>query len=301
MTSTQNKMTTKESQIANVMQDIASDKYIVHTTQRSDKKFSIKISPTGDLTHSFEVTTPPMLAQWPRLHADGNHLTKFAQEQHQAVFEANVSVGTIDELTEVVGAAGAETLFEVNNQFADSMDAIFHAFEIHLFHDKNFLMKKKKNLIAFAKKQVANTAGIDIKTLKNNDERVVAMAMSMFKENANKFVNRDKETPFIRVKRKVFQTPWGSDASVEATNKPVPIFDASGTRINGDTSDTNSEALINGGDLVSAKFSLRPYIIPSGAFGITASLTGITKIKEGSMHRAAKRRKSTHSFSAWAV
>lgn len=292
---------TKESQIKSVMDAINPDKYIIHTVKRTDKTFTIKISPNDELSRSFEVTTPPMIAQWPRLHADGNLGSKFAQEPHQAVFETNVNVGSMEDLVSIVGEDGADTLFSINNQFADSLDALFNAFQLHLFNDKNFLAKKKKNLMVFAKKQVAATAGIEPKSLRSDDERVVAMAMSMFKENANTFVNRDKDTPFIRVKRKVFQTPWGSDASVEASNKPVPIFDASGKRINGEDVETNSEPIINGGDLVSAKFSLRPYIIPSGAFGITASLMSISKIKEGAMNRAAKRRKTTHSFSAWAV
>ena len=287
----------KDEQIQNILKDLDKSEWIIHTVQRGDKTFSVKISPTAEPTRAFEISTPPLLVQWPKLHDKGNLGSKFATEESQAVFECNVSQGNMDDLAALVGESSAELLSSCNVTFFNLLDGMFRDFQSHLFKDKNFLAKKKKSFVALARKQVASASGEDIKSIAKDDTRVTRMAFDMFEDNGNTFVNRDRgeDTAFVRVKQKVWRTPWGSDPSVEPTITPIPIFDAEGNVINED----NSEAIVNSGDLVSVKMSLRPYVIPSGAYGISLSLRSVTKIKEGG--RSSKRRKTSHSFSAWAV
>ena len=157
--------------------------------------------------------------------------------------------------------------------------------------------KKKKALFALAKKQLARVDGVDVKTITNDDKRVEENARLLFDQNANAFVKRDKASAFFRAKKRVFRRDFNSE-SEEDKNTPIPIFDVHGTRLNGVTSEENQEVLVNGGDLISARISLRPYIIPSGAYGISADLISITKIKEGG--RSVRSKTSSHSFADWA-
>jgi hypothetical protein len=280
----------REKQLKMIVDSVRSDKYIVHSETRPDKSVALKISSPGNMKWSFEIQTPPMVVQWPRLHSDGNLGTKFAQEKKQAVFEANVGGADLFALEQVVGDA-AEGLAQCHEDFFAQMDILFKAAEQALWDSPELLVKKKAGFIEMAKDSVAAQADCDVSELEDSDERVQKMAMRFFKSNANVFVNRSKDSPFLRVKARVFKQAWGEPDS-EAVNKPVPILNARGERLN---DEDNSEAIINHNDLVSCKFCVRPYCIPSGSYGISCALQAVTLIKSGSN----KKKKHTHDFAAW--
>ena len=181
---------------------------------------------------SFEIQTPPMVVQWPRLHADGNLGTKFAQEKKQAVFEANIGGADLFALEQVVGDAAEGLGASATKTFFAQMDILFAAAEQALWENNDLLVEKERLvLLRWPRTSVAAQADCDVDELEDSDERVQKMAMRFFKSNANCFVNRSKDAPFLRVKAKVFKQPWG-EPDAEAVNKPVPILDARGERLN---------------------------------------------------------------------
>ena len=288
--------TDKAAQLSTVIADIGADRRIIHVVKKGDKRYDPKISPIGQLSRSFVFETPPLIADWPKLSANGNLGSQFAQEEKDASFEVNLSTGDAEQLHALVGA-NATILLEKNEQFMLALENMFKDLEDVIFENDNILKKKKKALFALAKKQLARVDGVDVKTITNDDKRVEENARLLFDQNANAFVKRDKASAFFRAKKRVFRRDFNSE-SEEDKNTPIPIFDVHGTRLNGVTSEENQEVLVNGGDLISARISLRPYIIPSGAYGISADLISITKIKEGG--RSVRSKTSSHSFADWA-
>ena len=220
-TDSNKELSPREKQLKLIIDSVKPDKYVIHSETRPDKSEALKISEPGNLKWSFEVTTVPCVAAWPRLSGEGNLGSKFAQEKKQAVFEVNIGSADLFTLEDLVGPA-AESLSKAHDGFFNELDAMLDAVTLTLWGHPTILKKKKQSYIELAKDSVAGQDDCDISDIADDDSRVQKMALRMFRSNANTFVNRSKDAPFIRAKAKVFKQPWNAVSYTHLTLPTTP-------------------------------------------------------------------------------
>lgn len=273
------------------------DRLVIHTYDDYKGKPAVRVSDStkeNDLKYASILSTPPMAVRWEDLSGMGNFQSQFAQEKHQAKYSATLTVGKLDVLQD---ASEAEALEEWQEQWFTAMEALEKRVLKHMF-DTNMCPKKKKAVVQSAKKAVARMRSAAAKDISNDDPEMLDMALDAWYDGANRVISNDRDTDAkqFKAKAKVFVRDYDNkDANAEKINMVGIVDVATDTVLN---KDNNDDKYVHRGDLVGVDFQLKPYILPSGVYGISVNLRKLHLIQKGEGGGGGGKRKRKVNYGA---
>ena len=261
--------------LEHVLDALSDSAFVIHTTENYKGDPKVKVSPTDGANaheYSFKVVSPPFVAEWVRLNGEGNLGGRFSKEKRQAKFEVTLKQGGLAKLAGIQ----ADCIESCQLRFFNRLDEICNRVANHIFKDGRCALGAKSRILKTTKQAVAILRGTSIENISDDDPDLKKMFVKHFLGARNPFVktNRDGDK-IVTLRKRVYQPSDWKDRSKPDVIVPIPILNADDKILNED----NSEPIVKNGDLIHATFKMEPYILPNGAYGVSASLVSVTKIK----------------------